>query len=159
MFALPGMKFGWMAVSGNRDRVRQALRALDLISDTFLPVNEIVQACAPEIFQRGQETRIEFARRIRECWNTAEFFLARSKACSYIKPDGGFYVTVQTGALDEEKAAEMILRENGLLLHPGYFYDMSPNHLVLSFAQNPETIRAVFPEWLGTLEKLQKGEL
>ncbi len=159
MFALPGMKFGWMAVSGDRDRVREALRDLELISDTFLPVNEIVQASAPEIFQRGRETCIEFARRIRECWNTAEFFLAHSKDCSYIKPDGGFYVTVQTGTLEEEKAAEMILRENGLLLHPGYFYDMSPNHLVLSFVQNPETIRAAFPEWLRTLEKLQKGEL
>ncbi|MGD0101763.1 MAG: hypothetical protein ABSC60_15580, partial [Acidobacteriota bacterium] len=63
------------------------------------------------------------------------------------------------GALDEEKAAETILQENGLLIHPGYFYDMNPNHLVLSFVQNPETIRALFPEWLRTLERLQKGEL
>jgi hypothetical protein len=159
MFALPGMKFGWMAVSGNQDRVRQALRALELISDTFLPVNEIVQASAPEIFQRGLEIRVEFAQRIRECWSTANLLLARSKDCSYVKPDGGFYVTVQLGALDEEKAAETILQENGLLIHPGYFYDMNPNHLVLSFVQNPETIRALFPEWLRTLERLQKGEL
>ena len=55
MFALPGVKFGWMAVSGDSDRVRQALRSLELISDTFLPVNEIIQAAAPEIFKHGRE--------------------------------------------------------------------------------------------------------
>jgi alanine-synthesizing transaminase len=159
MFALPGIKFGWMAISGDPDKVRQSLRSLELMSDTFLPVNEIVQASAPEIFERGRDIRIEFARRIRECWDTAEIFLAHSGDCSYIKPDGGFYVTLQLGALDEERAAEAILRENHLLIHPGYFYDMEPNHLVLSFVQHPEMIRNSFPGWLSTLEGLKKGEL
>jgi alanine-synthesizing transaminase len=159
MFALPGIKFGWMAVSGDPDKVQQALRSLELISDTFLPVNEIVQASAPEIFECGRDVGGDFARRIRDCRDTAESFLARSQNCSYISPDGGFYITVQLRTLDEERAAEMILRENHLLLHPGYFYDMDPNHLVLSFVQNPDTIRTTFPEWLGTLEKLEKGEL
>jgi alanine-synthesizing transaminase len=154
MFALPGIKFGWMAVSGDQERAREALRALELISDTFLPVNEIIQASAPEIFRSGRNVGIEFARRIRECWNTADGFLAGSRKCSYRKPDGGFYVTLQLGALDEELAAEMILRQNHLLVHPGYFYDMKQNHLVLSFVQDPEAIRAQFPEWLRTLEKL-----
>ena len=159
MFALPGIKFGWMAISGDPDKVRQSMRSLELMSDTFLPVNEIVQASAPEIFDRGRDIRIEFARRIRECWDTAENLLAHSGNCSYIKPDGGFYVTLQLGALDEERAAEAILRENHLLIHPGYFYDMNPNHLVLSFVQHPETIRDSFPGWLSTLERLEKGEL
>jgi aspartate/methionine/tyrosine aminotransferase len=159
MFALPGLKFGWMAVSGDSDKVRQALRALELISDTFLPVNEIVQAAAPGIFERGKEIRENFARRVRECWDTAENFLAHSPDCSYIKPDGGFYVTLHLGALDEERAAEEILRENHLLMHPGYFYDMDPNHLVLCFVQSPETIHGVYPGWIRTLERLGKGEL
>jgi hypothetical protein len=49
--------------------------------------------------------------------------------------------------------------ENHMLVHPGYFYDMHPNHLVLSFVQHPETMRASFPGWLSTLERLGKGEL
>ena len=159
MFALPGIKFGWMAISGDPEKVRQALRSLELISDTFLPVNEIVQASAPEIFQKGRDFRTEFARRVRECWDMAENIIVHSKNCSYIKPDGGFYVTVQTGAVDEELAAETILRENHLLIHPGYFYDMVPNHLVLSFVQKSETIRVEFPEWLRTLDELEKREL
>jgi alanine-synthesizing transaminase len=159
MFALPGIKFGWMAVSGDRDKVRQSLRSLELMSDTFLPVNEIVQASAPAIFERGRSIRIEFAQRVRECWNIADYLLAHSPNCNYIKPDGGFYVTLELGTLDEERGAEAILRENHVLIHPGYFYDMDPNHLVLSFVQRPETIRTAFPEFLRTLEQLGKWEL
>src|SRR5437764_10204596 len=55
LFALPGIKIGWMAISGNGPPVRKALSALELISDTFLPVNEIAQFAAPEIFRRGQD--------------------------------------------------------------------------------------------------------
>ncbi len=158
MFALPGIKFGWMAVSGDPDKVRQALRALELISDTFLPVNEIVQASAPAIFEYGKDIRTHFARRIRECWDTAESFLVQSRDCSYTKPEGGFYVTLNIRGLEEETAAEQILRRDHILLHPGYFYDMSPNHLVLSFVQDPVSIRSLFPAMLGTLKQLEKGD-
>jgi|WetSurMetagenome_2_1015567.scaffolds.fasta_scaffold17992_2 alanine-synthesizing transaminase len=159
MFALPGLKFGWMAVSGDPDKVRQSLRSLELISDTFLPVSEIVQASAPSIFEYGKEIRIDFARRIRECWKIADAFLSKCKCCSYVKPDGGFYVTLNTGGLEEEAAAEQILRNNHILIHPGYFYDMNPNHLILSFVQTPETIRSLFPELLATLDGFGKGGL
>jgi alanine-synthesizing transaminase len=154
MFALPGLKFGWMAVSGTREKVREAMRALEFMSDTFLPVNEIMQASAPEIFRRGKEICAGFARGIHDCWKTAENFLAQSRNCSYIKPGGGFYVTLQIGDLDEEKVAETILQEKHMLVHPGYFYDMDPNHLVLSYVQNPEVMRHAYPGWLGTLEDL-----
>jgi len=154
MFALPGIKFGWMTVSGDPLKVRQALRSLELISDTFLPVNEIVQACAPEIFQRGQAVRNEFACRVRECWNLAEGILAGSRQSTCIKPAGGFYVTLGLRDLDEEQAAESILRQDHMLVHPGYFYDMESNHLVLSFVQKLETIRDSLPKLLGTLRTM-----
>jgi aspartate/methionine/tyrosine aminotransferase len=159
MFALPGIKLGWMAVSGDPDKVRQSLRALELMSDTFLPVNEIVQASAPAIFEYGKEIRADFARRIRRCWHIAEGFLAKSPTCSYTKPEGGFYITLNTGTLEEERAAEQILRRNHILIHPGYFYDMNPNHLVLSFVQEPETLQSLLPALLDTLEQLEKGGL
>jgi alanine-synthesizing transaminase len=141
MFALPGMKFGWMALSGETDRVRQAMRSLELISDTFLPVNEIVQAAAPEIFRQGEIIRMDFIRRIRECWNITARHLESIDSCSYAEPGGGFYVTLRLNGLDEEKAAEKILKETHVLIHPGYFYDMDPNHLVLCFVQKPEALR------------------
>ena len=157
MFALPGLKFGWMAVSGEQARVRQAMRSLELISDTFLPVNEIVQAASPEIFRRGENVRNDFTRRIGECWNVTEEHLAATDCCSYVKPEGGFYVTLRLNGLEEEKAAEIILKRNRLLLHPGYFYDMEPDHLVLSFVQKPEILRDVLSAITTTLSDLRRN--
>jgi aspartate/methionine/tyrosine aminotransferase len=152
MFALPGVKFGWMAITGEPGRVRQALRSLELISDTFLPVSEIIQASAPEIFRHGRDIKDDFAGRIRECWKLTKDVLASSRKVPYVNPDGGFYITLRLDDWDEEEAAKAILREDHLLVHPGYFYDMAPHHLILSFVQNPEIIRSSFPKLLRTLE-------
>jgi alanine-synthesizing transaminase len=151
MFALPGIKFGWMAASGDPDQVRQAMRALELISDTFLPVNEIVQASASEFFQLGNAVRFEFAMRIRECWRLAEKALSGMKGITYVKPQGGFYISIRLNNMDEEQAAKIILQETHILVHPGYFYDMDPHHLILSFVQKPETIRDAFPKLMAAL--------
>jgi alanine-synthesizing transaminase len=153
MFALPGMKFGWIALSGDSDLVQQALRSLELISDTFLPVNETIQAAAPEIFQLGNAVRFEFGHRIRECWRLMKNHLVESSRYSYVEPQGGFYIALRLNELDEEQTAERILRENHLLVHPGYFYDMNPNHLVLSFVQKHEVLQNSIPKMLQTLEK------
>jgi hypothetical protein len=153
MFALPGLKFGWMAVSGESARVSRAMRAIELISDTFLPVNEMVQAAAPEIFRHGQRIKEDFAGRIRECWQLAETHFSPSRSLSYIKPDGGFYVSLRLENRDEEQVAEAILREHNALVHPGYFYDMAPHHLILSFVQRPEVIRGLFPKVVDTVER------
>jgi alanine-synthesizing transaminase len=152
MFALPGLKFGWMAVSGDQDKVGQAMRSLELISDTFLPVNEIVQSSAPEIFRHGLSAAKEFAQRIQQCWELAESHLAQSRHWSYVRPEGGFYVALRLLSLEEERAAETILRNAHLLVHPGYFYDMSPDHLILSFVQSPEVLRDSLPKLLRALE-------
>jgi alanine-synthesizing transaminase len=153
MFALPGVKFGWMAITGDHDRVQQAMRSLELISDTFLPVNEAIQASAPDIFEHGRSLSDRFANRIRECWRLTENAFASNRYIQYVKPAGGFYVSLRLGNVDEEQAAEAILRDNHLLVHPGYFYDMAPNHLILCFVQNPETIRESLPGLVGTIEK------
>ncbi len=140
MFALPGAKLGWMAVSGRPDRVTQALHALDLISDTFLPVNEVVQAAVPEVFEKGGEFLVAYAEEVRRRWRVAMEYLKQCPRCSFVPPAGGFYVTLRLEGLDEESAAVGLLREEHLLVHPGYFYDMKPHHLVFSFVQHPDVL-------------------
>ncbi len=140
MFALPGVKLGWIAVSGQPARVTQALRALELISDTFLPVSEIIQAAAPEIFDEGTAFLADFVRQVRERWRITGQYLQQCARCDFAAPAGGFYVTVRLNGLDEERTAMAILRDERLLLHPGYYYDMKPHHIVLSFIQHPDVL-------------------
>jgi aspartate/methionine/tyrosine aminotransferase len=143
-----------MAVSGDAERVQKAMRALEMISDTFLPVNEGVQAAAPEIFRQGKPIACEFARRMRDRWTLAEECLSKSKCTTYLRPDGGFYATLRLDERDEGEAAEAILRENHILVHPGYFYDMEADHLILSFCQESAIIRDCYPKLLRTVESL-----
>jgi alanine-synthesizing transaminase len=140
LFALPGMKIGWMAVTGAQDLVRKALSALELISDTFLPVNEIAQFAVLEIFRHGQDFLKQYVHWIERCRNQAVEGL---KNVSFVQPRGGFYITVPT-AIDEERAAATLLQKEGILVHPGYFYDIAPNHLVMTFIDDPAALRGHF---------------
>jgi alanine-synthesizing transaminase len=155
MFALPGVKFGWMALSGEEDRVARAMRSLELMSDTFLPVNEIIQAAAADIFRKGESLRGTFGDRVRKCWEITEEHLKLSKCFSHIRPQGGVYVTLRLHGIDEEKAAMQLLERNNILLHPGYFYDMPEHHLVLCFVQEPEVMRSASRAFMETLPGLQ----
>jgi hypothetical protein len=37
-----------------------------------------------------------------------------------------------------------LLRKDGILTHPGYFYDIPPDHLVMTFVDEPEAVRRHF---------------
>src|SRR5439155_3964982 len=105
LFALPGMKIGWMAVSGDEDLVRKSMAALDLISDTFLPVNEIAQFAVPGIFMKGQSFLIRYKNWVSECRTAA---LDGLKGISFVPPRGSFYVTIPISHDEEEAAARLL---------------------------------------------------
>jgi aspartate/methionine/tyrosine aminotransferase len=140
LFALPGMKIGWMAITGEAELVRKATSALELISDTFLPVNEIAQFAVPEIFRRGKEFLKAYVRWVARCRDQAVEGL---KGVSFVPPRGGFYITVPIDT-DEERAAATLLEQEGILVHPGYFYDIAPDHLVMTFIDDPAALREHF---------------
>jgi hypothetical protein len=132
--------------------VKDAIRSLELISDTFLPVNEMVQAAVPAIFEEGRTFLRFYAREIAQRWTEARQILSLCAHIAFVEPAGGFYVTLKLESIEEEPAAQALLATNHLLVHPGYFYDIEPDHLVLSFIQEPETIRTSFPRVISTLE-------
>lgn len=140
MFALPGMKVGWIAVSGDEDLVSRSIAALELISDTFLPVNEVAQFAVPEIFAKGATFLESYKHWISQCRNIAVNCL---EGCDFVAPEGGFYVTLRLQA-EEESAAMQLLRDHHILVHPGYFYDIQPDHLVMTFIQDPTNLRRAF---------------
>ena len=140
LFALPGMKIGWMAISGEADLVQKSMAALELISDTFLPVNEIAQFAVPEVFRHGQDFLARYKAWVSRCRDAA---LDGLKGISLTPPRGSFYLTIPISH-DEEKAAASLLEKHRILVHPGYFYDIRPDHLVMTFIDDPESLSAHF---------------
>jgi aspartate/methionine/tyrosine aminotransferase len=45
---------------------------------------------------------------------------------------------------DEEEAAAELLEKDGILVHPGYFYDIRPDHLVMTFIDDPTLVQGHF---------------
>ena len=140
MFALPGMKVGWIGVSGDEHLVSTTLGALELISDTFLPVNEVAQHSVRSIFARGGTFLANYRKWIAQCRETAVSCL---NGCDFVAPEGGFYVTLRI-PIEEESAALQLLRDHRVLVHPGYFYDIHPDHLVMTFIQDPRNLQRAF---------------
>jgi alanine-synthesizing transaminase len=140
MFALPGMKIGWIAVSGDEHLVDRTISALELISDTFLPVSETAQFAVPQIFSRGRDFLARYRQWITDCRSVA---LECLSGCEVVHPAGGFYVTLRLST-DEDQAALQLLREDSILVHPGYFYDIGPDHLVMTFIQEPANLRRAY---------------
>jgi hypothetical protein len=153
MFALPGLKLGWIALSGDAGAVGRALAALELISDTFLPVSEVAAAAAPAILRHGAPFRDRCAGEIRRRWAAARPIVEKSSRLRFVAPAGGFYLTAALEHLEEERAAEELLRA-GLLVHPGHFYDIPGDHLVVSFVQEPGLQSLALTRLVETLERL-----
>ncbi len=140
MFALPGMKIGWMALTGDDALVKKSMAALDLISDTFLPVNEIAQFAVPRVFRDGEEFLLGYKHWVSDCRTAA---LEGLQGSAFVEPAGGFYITVSIHG-DEEDTAARLLRNERILVHPGYFYDIPPDHLVMTFIDDVSTLRSHF---------------
>ena len=69
--------------------------------------------------------------------------LREEPALRFHPPEGGFYLTLSVEKkmpFDEESFVIQLMEEEGVFLHPGYFYDEeSGTHLVLSFlCQEPD---------------------
>ena len=71
--------------------------------------------------------------------------LSQCQGVRFTLPQGGFHLTLKVGGaeVDEEALCIDLLRGSGVLVHPGYFYDMPPAHLVLTFALRHELLRPV----------------
>lgn len=139
MFALPGMKVGWISVTGDAEPVATAMKTLEMISDTFLPVNEIAQFSVPGVFAAGQDFLAGYRKRVGALHEAAASIL---EASGWVSPAGGFCSVIPCRPdMEEEDLAIALLDQDRVLVHPGYFYDIEGHHLVSSFVGNPSRVR------------------
>ncbi len=114
--------------------VEAALNRLELICDTYLSVSTPVQLAAAELLERGAVVRGQIARRVLAN-NRRVKELARSvPACHVLASDGGWYAVLQVPSVEsEEDLAVRLLQTDGVLVHPGYFFDFPrESYLIVS---------------------------
>ena len=132
--ALPQMKLAWIAVSGPPADVEAAMQRLEVIADTYLSLNAPVQLAAGTLLQQRKKIQLQLMQRVLENLAELDRQLARRKSCARLDVEGGWYAVLRVPVTrSDEDLAIQLLRERGVLVHPGHFYDF-PDHgyLILS---------------------------
>jgi aspartate/methionine/tyrosine aminotransferase len=142
MLALPGMKLGWIGVSGEAALVQKSMRALEMMADTFLPVNELVQFALPTLLEEAGPFIADYRSRVAGCREFLVKALSQTRNLSLVPPLGGFYATVRWigPERDEEDLLIALLKQCWILAHPGYFYEMPGTHFVMTFVEELEVL-------------------
>ncbi|MYH29616.1 MAG: pyridoxal phosphate-dependent aminotransferase [Acidobacteria bacterium] len=148
---LPQVKLGWIAVDGPDGEVDPALDALDLLLDTYLSVSTPVQLAAERLLTAGTSVRDQIRARIAANHRTLVRLVAEHPAAGLLRTEGGWYAVIQVPAVrSEETLALELLKQDRILVHPGYFFDFPREaFLVTSLLPEPERCNAAMARVLA----------
>jgi aspartate/methionine/tyrosine aminotransferase len=132
--ALPQMKLGWIRVGGATERAREAIARLELVLDAYLSVGAPVQHALPALLRAGAITADAIRERTRRNLEKARKIATSNPLITQLDVQGGWYVTWRVPeTMSDEEWALMLVRDDAVLVQPGYFFDMQRGaHLVLS---------------------------
>lgn len=139
---LPQVKLGWIAVDGPAALVAAALERLELICDTYLSVSTPVQVAAPELIEHGAVVRQRIRERVRSNYR-ALTAAATDPAVEVLHADAGWSAVLRVPSTrSEEDLAIALLEEDGVVVHPGFFFDFPHEaFLVVSLLPEPPVFR------------------
>jgi len=144
--ALPQMKVAWAVVNGPAQLLRDALARLEIIADTYLSLSAPLALALPKLLETRRALQPQILERVRSNLQLLDARLASNQPINRLEVEGGWYAILRLPSIrtDEDWAIELA-RQDGVLVHPGHFFDFSSEgHLVISLL----TERAVFEEGL-----------
>ncbi len=138
---LPQAKLAWIAWTGPEPRVTDALQAYEIVADSYLSLATPVQVAASVLLSTGAAVRAQIHDRVRSNLRTLEAMCAGHPDVTLLRVEGGWSAIVQVPATrSEEEMVTGLVADDGVLVHPGYFYDFAREaFLVLSLIVEPRT--------------------
>jgi len=147
---LPQLKLAWLVVGGPSDICVRTLTGLELIADSFLSVSTPVQIAAPTLLECGGAIRTQIHQRVRENLTILREIARSFAACEVLKVEGGWSAVIRVPATrTEDQLVIDLLEAEGILVHPGYFFDFpSEAFLVVSLLPQSTTLFDAWPRLL-----------
>ena len=138
---LPQMKLGWIASTGPRELVEPALANLELVADTYLSVSTPVQLALPRLLELGTRIRQAIHERVLRNRKALASQLDIHSPCTLLPSEAGWSAILRVPEIMSDEAwALRLLGEAGVLVQPGYFFDLRLGAtLVVSLLTPPET--------------------
>jgi aspartate/methionine/tyrosine aminotransferase len=153
---LPQMKLAWLIASGPEALTTAALARLEIIADTYLSLNTPLQLAAPALIAQHSSMRSQLLERIQSNLVELDRQLSGQSLCRRLEVEGGWYVILRVPSTrPDEELAVALLRNCGLLVHPGHFYDFPRDgFLVVSLIAPAAAFAQGIRRILGEIPKL-----
>jgi alanine-synthesizing transaminase len=156
LLGLPQLKVAWIVVSGPERLRSEAIARLEVIADTFLSVSGPAQCALPSLLAAREALAGAIARRVDENRARVAASVVGIRGLTLLAADGGWAAILrlrseQTGAApDEDALVTALLDGPGVIVHPGWLFDLLPedehalpaSHLVLSLLPEPQVLEA-----------------
>ena len=128
---LPQMKAGWIVGLGPEAVQREAMGRLEVIADTFLSVNAPVQLALPSWLGGRKGIQGQILARARGNLATAWRIGGRS-GVEVLRVEAGWSAILRLPQIGwDGRVAEMLLRDAGVVVHPGSFYGIAESARVV----------------------------
>jgi aspartate/methionine/tyrosine aminotransferase len=137
---LPQMKLGWIVTTGPDTLSDQAVGLLEFVADASLSVGAPVQHAAGRLLAIGDGIFHQIKARVGENLSHLTSLLPFGSPVRIEPGDGGWSVVLRVPAVrPEEELVLLLLQQDGVLVHPGFFFDFPREaYLVVSLLPTPE---------------------
>ncbi len=152
--ALPQIKLAWIAVNGPPATLAQALDRLEIIADTYLSVSTPLAAALPQLLELRHSIQPQIVSRLQGNVEILDQTLGAHSPATRLAIEGGWYAILRLPSVrsDEDWAIELV-KEEGVLVHPGHFYDFpTGSYLVVSLLPQPE----IFSEGVSRIMRVME---
>jgi aspartate/methionine/tyrosine aminotransferase len=148
LLGLPQLKLAWIAVGGEPELRDAALARLEFASDAFLSVSPLLAHVLPALLAERAAIQAEICARVTENRAALAAAVAGVADLELLPAEAGWAAILRLRGADagaEESLALELLERRGVLVHPGFFFDLEPPedlgpcaHWVLGLLLEPE---------------------
>ena len=119
-------KLGWIAASGPPRLLEEAKGRLEILADAYLSAGTPIMNALPSLLAESEVFALPCRERLVANISLLRGILEGPRSPHrYLRCEGGWTAIVESPRLlSEEESAMGLLREEGLGLYPGYFFDM-----------------------------------
>jgi hypothetical protein len=152
---LPHWKLGWIRLAGPRQSREAAKQGLELIGDSFLSAATPVQVALPSLLPLAKRIRASILDRVRFNLAALDAALAGVPAIGRLPVEGGWSAVLRVPLLEtEEDLALALLERDGVVIHPGFFFDFATDgYLVVSMLTPPDVFEEGIRRLVARLEE------
>ncbi|MHB8889221.1 MAG: pyridoxal phosphate-dependent aminotransferase [Acidobacteriaceae bacterium] len=154
---LPQMKAAWIVSTGPAAELQQALPRLEVIADTFLSMNAPVQHALSSWLEQREQMQRQIRARTQANLQELDRQLAGQSHISRLGVEAGWNAVLRVPAVHpDEEEVQALIRDQGVISHPGSFYGFPKlGWQVLSLLVPEEEFCAGLSRLLGHFAGLQ----